>query len=406
MAQQQQRYYEKLDISLLKISSVKRIIKTNIINTLSCWDKGENVDKQCFHIIGPAGVGKTQICEQIAKELTKELGIDFEMIMVKSPVLSRDDFLIPFPVTTKDGQKKKFEMLYSDFVPDGEDTYGLFIIDEFSRGDHSLQQLMWQIQNEYKVHLKDMPKGWFVISVDNPDEAEYNIDNMEDAAGLRRQLHVYVDVDTKDFLNYAMEVGFHPTVTGFITTYPQHLYDTKAKANGAVFANPASYERLSNILKGYESNGGIMQNLDDFEVLASGLINTNMARLFMEYVRDTGSVIKPEDIVHNYDNVEAKIRYLVTNNDTPKLSELMDAFMTYLTHKRPKIDDNMVNSVKKFLTVIPIDTAATFVTSVDSLGRGEEFKYMMEIQDKAFEDEDYRTEFHNKIVELRESQNV
>ena len=140
---EQVKYFERLNISVSSIAKAKKLIKTNITNTITCWEKGINVDKQTFHIIGPAGVGKSQICEQIADELTKETGKKFDKLMVKCPVLSRDDFLIPFPVT-KDG-KSKFEMLYSNFVPDKKDSYGIFIIDEFSRGDHSLQQLMWQI---------------------------------------------------------------------------------------------------------------------------------------------------------------------------------------------------------------------------------------------------------------------
>ena len=41
------------------------------------------------------------------------------------------------------GMAYSFKMLYSDFVPKNKDTYGIFVIDEFSRGDHTLQQLLW-----------------------------------------------------------------------------------------------------------------------------------------------------------------------------------------------------------------------------------------------------------------------
>jgi hypothetical protein len=38
------------------------------------------------------------------------------------------------------------------------------------RADHDFQQLLWQIQNEYKLHTLDFPRGWFVVSLDNPDK--------------------------------------------------------------------------------------------------------------------------------------------------------------------------------------------------------------------------------------------
>jgi len=118
MATEEQKYFEKLNIPVLSIAGIKELIKDDIIDTIKCWEGGRDIEKQCFHIIGPAGVGKTSICDQMRVELKESTGKDFEMIMVKSPVLSRDDIMIPFPVVG-DGQKT-FEMLYSDFVPKGE----------------------------------------------------------------------------------------------------------------------------------------------------------------------------------------------------------------------------------------------------------------------------------------------
>jgi len=67
---EEQKYFERLNISVLTIAKIKELIKLDVTNTLKAWEKGKNVDKQCFHIIGPAGVGKTEICYQIADELT------------------------------------------------------------------------------------------------------------------------------------------------------------------------------------------------------------------------------------------------------------------------------------------------------------------------------------------------
>jgi len=120
-AETEQQYHEKLNIPVLTISRIKHVIKNDIKNTLSVWDAGKDVNRQCFHIIGPAGVGKTEICWQIADELSEETKMDFEMIMVKAPVLSRDDFIVPFPVIDKENKAADFKMLYSDFVPKDED---------------------------------------------------------------------------------------------------------------------------------------------------------------------------------------------------------------------------------------------------------------------------------------------
>ena len=270
---QELKYFEKLNISVLSIDKIKELIKSNIVNTMRCWEKGKEVQKVTFHVIGPAGVGKTQICGQIRDELTKETGQKWDMIMIKSPVLSRDDFLIPFPVT--DNGNTKFKMLYSDFVPTDQNSCGLFVIDEFSRGDHNLQQLMWQVQNEYKIHLYDFPQNWFVICIDNPDDQEYSMDILEDAAGLRRTLHIYSEVSAQAFLKHARVSGFRPLIIEFIEAHPDYLYDFEAQKAGSVYSNPASLEKLSDILWGFEMNGGIEENLKNLDPLGSGLLNTS-----------------------------------------------------------------------------------------------------------------------------------
>jgi DNA polymerase III delta prime subunit len=395
------KYYERLNIAVLSIDKIKKLLKNDITDTIKSWEKGRDVEKQCYHIIGPAGVGKTQICYQIADELTHELFGEngkekFDIIMVKSPVLSRDDFIIPFPVT--DEHDYSFKMLYSDFVPKHVNTYGIFVIDEFSRGDHQLQQLLWQVQNEYSIHRFQFPKGWFVISIDNPDDSEYSMDNLEDAAGLRRQLHIYSEVNANDFLAYAIQHDFHPFVIEFIQAHPEYLYDFQAQKIGAVYANPASWEKLSDHLWKMQ----LSRNSIDFEEIdykASGLVNTNMSRMFVEFARDKKD-INPKDIFYNFNKVEGKIKELIKESNMSKLGELMIGFCTFMTSSMPKYNKEQLKNILSFLLLMPIDTAALFITQIDSFDRtSDQFKYMTKIHLALLNgSKEYKKEFYDPIV--------
>lgn len=395
---QEQSYVERLNISTLSIAKIKELIKLDIKNTLKCWKAGIDMEKQCFHIIGPAGVGKTQICYQIADEISEEVKVPFEVIMVKAPVLSRDDFIIPFPTinSKNDFTDASFKMLYSDFVPKTQGSYGLFVIDEFSRGDHSLQQLLWQVQNEYKIHLMDFPQGWFVISIDNPDDAEYQIDTMEDAAGLRRQLHVYTEVSVRDFLDYAISNNFHKSVVEFIQTHPDFIYDFQSQKKGSVYANPASYEKLSQHMWKMENNGGIDEHFQDIEILASGLLNVNKASLFMSFLRDNVDII-PSDIFYNFETlVKHRIKKMLNDNDNASLGNVVTSFLTYLITSMPAFGDKEVKNVGDFLSMMPIDTAAIFVTELDNLDRQKPpFKYISQLHTLMSKtNKNYRTNFY------------
>jgi len=405
------KYHERLNISVLSIAKIKQLLKNDIKDTLAAWHKGRDVDKQCYHIIGPAGVGKTAICYQIAEELTTEIfgshneqhpmkKKDFGIIMVKSPVLSRDDFIIPFPV--KEGGGLSFKMLYSDFVPKMEDTYGIFVIDEFSRGDHQLQQLLWQIQNEYSVHRHAFPKGWFVISIDNPDDTEYSMDNLEDAAGLRRQLHVYTEVSVIDFLDYAIQNDFHPYIVEFIQTHPEYLYDFQAQKIGSVYANPASYHKLSDHLWKMELRRKTI-DFHEIEQKASGLLNTNMTRMFIEFARDKKD-INPKDVFNKFPEVKKDIDKLLKDNDNAKLGELMVGFCTYMTTSMPEYNESHLKNILDFLLIMPIDTSALFISQIDSFDRSSKaFQFMTKIHLSLLKSsKKYKTHFYDPIVRASE----
>ena len=407
------KYHERLNISVMSIAKIKDLLKNDIMDTIAAWHSGREVEKQCYHIIGPAGVGKTQICYQIVKELTEEIfgahnqknpenQKEFGCIMVKSPVLSRDDFIIPFPVQVEGSEGFSFKMLYSDFVPKMADTYGIFVIDEFSRGDHQLQQLLWQIQNEYSVHRHEFPKGWFVVSIDNPDDSEYSMDNLEDAAGLRRQLHVYTEVSAVDFLNYAIANDFHPFVIEFIQTHPEYLYDFQAQKLGSVYANPASYEKLSDILWKMEIRRKEI-DFNEVEVKAAGLLNTHMTRLFIEFARDKKD-INPKDVFRDFRRVKPEIEKLLKENNNSKLSELMVGFCTYMTTTRPEYDEAKLKNVLDFLLIMPIDTAALFISQIDSFERsGEAFRYMTKIHMALLKGSNqYKKHFYEPVVKAGE----
>lgn len=410
---QELKYHERLNISVLSIGRIKELLKNDITDTLYAWDKGRNVDKQCYRIIGPAGVGKTQICFQIADELTEQLfgqynqknpddQKQFQVMMIKAPVLARDDFIIPFPVANEDGNDYSFKMLYSDFVPKKQNTFGLFVIDECSRGDHQLQQLLWQVQNEYAIHKLEFPKGWFVISIDNPDDSEYSMDNLEDAAGLRRQLHLYVEVSTHDFLEYAITHDYHPFIIEFIQTHPEYLYDFQAQKIGSVYANPASYEKLSDHLWKMEMRRNEI-DFDEIEVKASGLLNTHMTQLFIEFARDKKD-INPKDLFYNFKQVQPKVNSLLKDNNMSKLGELMISFCTFMTTSMPEYNKEQVKNILEFLLIMPIDTAALFISQIDGFNRSSiQFRYMTQIHLSLMAtSKRYKTNFYDPIVKAGE----
>ena len=401
---EEKKYYQRLGIVPISIDNIKRIIKTNIKNTIQCWNEGKDVEKQTFRVVSPAGIGKTQSALQLCKELSEELKIDFQHILIKAPVLSRDDFLCPFPVINNGSSN--FKMLYSDFVPTDKNSYGLFIIDELSRGDSSLQQLLWAVQNECRIHTKNLPKGWFVLCLDNPEDQEYSLNTVEDAAGLRRVLHLYSEVNAQAFLNHAIKSDFHPLIVEYIQIHPDYLYDFQSQKIGMVYSNPASWERVSTILWGYDKDNGILKNLDDLTTLFAGLLNQSMTRMFISFIKDRKD-ISPRDVFYNYDKIRKDILDFTKKSDNIKIGQLVESFVTFLSTSTPSYTDKELKNISMFLTDIPSDIGATFLSKVHTFDtKSKEFKYVTGIHcELVSKFPEYKTNFYESMINLSRKAN-
>ena len=223
------------------------------------------------------------------------------------------------------------------------------------------------------------------------------MDNLEDAAGLRRQLHLFVEVNAQDFLDYAIKQDFHPYIIEFIQTHPEYLYDFQSQKIGSVYANPASYEKLSDHLWKMQLRRSI--DFDEIDIKASGLLNTNMTRLFLEFARDKKD-ISPKDIFERFKTVKPKVESLLKNKDASKLGEIMIGFCTFLATSMPKFGDPELTNTLDFLLMMPIDTAALFISQIDGFDRtGPKFGYMTKIHLALMDrSKRYKEEFYDPIV--------
>jgi hypothetical protein len=383
-------YVEKLRLPTVSIEQAKNNLKRYISYYLQAKDKDVKAKRIAHRLVGPSGVGKTEICYQIADELTAETGYKFEVIKIHTPVFCRDDFLVPFPSK----ERNTFEMLMSDFFPRDKDSYGIYVIDEFSRGDSQLQQLLWQIQNEHRLHLIDLPENWFVVCTDNPDDELYNmVESFDDAAGLRRVLHISVSVNVLDFLKFARDNGIHPYVIEFIQTYPADLYDVGSQKQGAVYANPASWHKFSDLLWSIQSVEGeekILDNITDLEISGSGLLNYQTVQKFIDFLKDK-RIVKPSDVINNYDAVRETLKELVKENNTPKLSAISESVALYLISSLPNLTKKVVNNLIEFLSTVPVDTAAILFHQFDAQRDNKCFAFLGSFHENAMKDDRYST---------------
>jgi len=87
-----------------------------------------------------------------------------------------------------------------------------------------------------------------------------------------------------------------------------------------------------------------------------------------------------------------------------KLGELMIGYCTFMTTSMPEYDAAKLKNVLDFLLMMPIETAALFISQIDGFDRASKpFKYMTQIHLALLKKSDiYKREFYDPIVRAGE----
>ncbi len=233
-------------------------------------------------LIGPPGIGKTAIMEQLASELGICL-ISYSMThhtrqsAIGLPFISRRTF---------DGREYDVtEYTMSEIIASVYDTMeatgirqGILFLDEINCVSETLSPLMLQFL-QYKVFGGHrLPDGWVVVTAGNPPE--YNDSAREfDTVTLDRVKKVEVEPDYEAWKQYADSVRIHPAVTSFLQSRRDCFYHVETTVSGKSIVTPRGWEDLSKMLQLYGQNG-----IDaDEELIVQYIQNGRIAKEFAVY---------------------------------------------------------------------------------------------------------------------------
>lgn len=276
------------------ISEAKKEIKNSISVYMMKDEKGNYIipenKKNPFYIIGVPGIGKTEMAEQIAKEL----GIGF---LSTSLTHHTRNSVLGLPVITDVYGEKGTEYTIPDMlakvIKECEKGYkeGILLIDEFaSMSDALVAPMLAFLQNKCIGNHK-LPEGWVLLLCSNPPE--YNETAREfDAAVMDRVRLMNVIYSKEDFINYAIEINMHPIIIDYIRNNENSAYICESDNLGNRIVTTRGWENLSQCLYGYEK-----LNLEVTPKLIYQFIkDENVVYEFYNYYVLCKSTLKIEDI--------------------------------------------------------------------------------------------------------------
>ena len=233
-------------------------------------------------LIGPPGIGKTAIMEQLASELGIGL-ISYSMThhtrqsAIGLPFISHKNYGGVECDVTEYTMSEIIASVY-DLMEQTGVKQGLLFLDEINCVSETLSPLMMQFL-QYKVFGgHKLPEGWVVVTAGNP--SEYNDSAREfDIVTLDRVKKIDVSPDFETWKEYATAAHVHPAVLSFLQNRRDCFYQVETTVSGKSIVTPRGWEDLSKMLQLYEQNGIAA----DEDLMIQYLQNGRTAKEFMVY---------------------------------------------------------------------------------------------------------------------------
>lgn len=233
-------------------------------------------------LVGPPGIGKTAIMEQIASELKVGL-LSYSMThhtrqsAIGLPFISHKEYAGKEYSITEYTMSEIIASVY-DLMESSGVQEGILFLDEINCVSETLSPLMLQFL-QYKVFGRHrVPEGWIVVTAGNPPE--YNDSVREfDVVTLDRLKKIEVEPNLEVWKEYAYQAGIHPAVMTFLDIKKAYFYSVETTIDGKSFVTPRGWEDLSKMLHLFEQN----KLKVDEDLVSQYLQNRKIAKEFAVY---------------------------------------------------------------------------------------------------------------------------
>ncbi|MBQ6734808.1 MAG: AAA family ATPase [Lachnospiraceae bacterium] len=238
--------------------------KQHIIHTVRAYLKREAdgsftipVEKQRpVLLMGPPGIGKTAIMEQIAQEL------QINLVAYTITHHTRQSAIgLPFIVKRNYGGKEVSvtEYTMSEIIASLYDRIeqtgvkeGILFLDEINCVSETLSPTMLQFLQYKTFGTHRVPEGFLIVAAGNPPEYNASVRDF-DIVTLDRLRVMDVEASYEAWRSYALSMGVHGAVQAYLEIRKEHFYDLRVEPEGKRFVTARGWEDLSRVIRAHEA---------------------------------------------------------------------------------------------------------------------------------------------------------
>lgn len=178
-------------------------------------------------LMGPAGIGKTEIVAQVAQEqdlafCSYSLVHHTRQSLLGLPRLHDQEWGEETVSCTRYTMSEIVDEIHQTMEKTGKEQ-GILFLDEFNCASESIRPVMLQLLQEKTLGTHKIPDGWMLVLAGNP--MKYNKSAKElDPVTLDRLRMLHVEANLDVWMTYGKKSGIHPVVLSFLEEYPDCFY--------------------------------------------------------------------------------------------------------------------------------------------------------------------------------------
>ncbi len=234
-------------------------------------------------LIGPPGVGKTQIMEQISQEcriglVSYTITHHTRQSAIGLPFIEHRTYGGREYAVTEYTMSEIVASIYNKIEQTGLPE-GILFIDEINCVSETLAPTMLQFLQGKSFGNHKIPRGWIIVAAGNPPEYNKSVREF-DIVTLDRIRRIQVEPDYEVWKEYAQQQEIHPAIRSYLGVRRQHFCRIETTVDGKLFATPRGWEDLSRLVEVYEKLGKAV----DRELVQEYIQFPKIARDFANYL--------------------------------------------------------------------------------------------------------------------------
>lgn len=240
--------------------------KQEIINTVKAYlcknAEGEYripaIRQRPVLLMGPPGIGKTQIMEQIASEcgiglVSYTITHHTRQSAVGLPMIKTEEFDGKEYSVTEYTMSEIISGVYKA-IKEQRHREGILFIDEINCVSETLIPTMLQFLQCKTFGNQKVPEGWIIVAAGNPPEFNRSVREF-DMVTYDRLRVINIDADLDVWREYAREREIHNAILSYLDIRPQNFYRAEADVDGLKFVTARGWEDMSSLMYVYEELG-------------------------------------------------------------------------------------------------------------------------------------------------------